>query len=72
MVPALHGFGWTGGNWAEIGHSMMKRHTKVWLSVATVEDIVDFMCVEYRENNWEGTDFICKENERVQRTEKVH
>ena len=49
MVPALHGFGWTGSNWAEIGHSMMKRHTKVWLSVAAVEDIADFIV---QENNY--------------------
>ena len=48
-MPALHGFGWTGSNWAEIGHSMMKRHTKVWLSVAAVEDIVDFIV---QENNY--------------------
>ena len=81
MVPALCGFGWTGSSWAEIGHSMMKRHMKVWLSVAAVEDIADFIVqennyllffVEYRENNWEGTNFIHEENERVQRTEKVH
>ena len=39
LVPALRGFGWMGSNWAEIGHSMMKRHTKVWLSVAAVEDM---------------------------------
>ena len=49
LVPALHGFGWTGSNWAEIGHSMMKRYTKVWLSVAAVEDIVDFIV---QENNY--------------------
>ena len=49
MVPALRGFGWTGSNWAEIGHSMMKRHMKVWLSVAAVEDIVDFIV---QENNY--------------------
>ena len=47
-MPALHGFGWTGSNWAQSGHSMMKRHTKVWLSVA-VEDIVDFIV---QENNY--------------------
>ena len=46
LVPALRGFGWTGSNWAEIGHSMMKRHTKVWLSVAAVEDIADFIVQE--------------------------
>ena len=49
MVPALRGFGWTGSNWAEIGHLMMKRHTKVWLSVAAVEDIADFIV---QENNY--------------------
>ena len=49
LVPALRGFGWTGSNWAEIGHSMMKRHTKVWLSVAAVEDIADFIV---QENNY--------------------
>ena len=49
LVPALHGFGWMGSNWAEIGHSMMKRHTKVWLSVAAVEDIADFIV---QENNY--------------------
>ena len=49
LVPALRGFGWTGSNWAETGHSMMKRHTKVWLSVAAVEDIADFIV---QENNY--------------------
>ena len=49
VTPVLHGFGWTGSNWAEIGHSMMKRHTKVWLSVAAVEDIADFII---QENNY--------------------
>ena len=49
LVPALRGFGWMGSNWAEIGHSMMKRHTKVWLSVAAVEDIADFIV---QENNY--------------------
>ena len=49
MVPALRGFGWTGSNWAETGHLMMKRHRKVWLSVAAVEDIVDFIV---QENNY--------------------
>ena len=38
-----------GSNWAEIGHSMMKRHTKVWLPVAAVEDIADFIV---QENNY--------------------
>ena len=38
-----------GSNWAEIGHSMMKRHIKVWLSVAAVEDIADFIV---QENNY--------------------
>ena len=42
-IGGRRGFGWTGSNWAEIGHSMMKRHTKVWLSVAAVEDIADFI-----------------------------
>ena len=49
FVPALRGFGCTGSNWAEIGHSMMKRHTKVWLSVVAVEDIADFIV---QENNY--------------------
>ena len=30
LVPALPDFEWIGTNWAEIGHSMMKRHNKVW------------------------------------------
>ena len=49
LVPALRGFGWTGSNWAEIGHSTMKRSHKVWLSVAAFEDIVDFII---QENNY--------------------
>ena len=39
LVPALHGLGSTGSNWADL---MLMRHTKVWLPVA-VEDIVDFI-----------------------------
>ena len=31
MVPALRGFGWMGSNWAEIGHSMMKRHDESYI-----------------------------------------
>ena len=46
MVPALCGFGWMGSNWAKIGHLMLKRYRKVWLSVATVEDIADFIAQE--------------------------
>ena len=49
LVPALHGFGWTGSNWAEIGHLTMKRNHKVWLSVAAFEDIADFII---QENNY--------------------
>ena len=49
LVPALRGFGWTGSNWAEIGHSTMKRNHKVWLSVAAFEDIADFII---QENNY--------------------
>ena len=82
-MPALRGFGWMGSNWAEIGHSMMKRHTKVWLSVAAVEDrsIADFIV---QENNYLSfvsntgktigkgpTSYVKKMKER-QRTEKVH
>ena len=46
LVPALRGFGWTGTNWAEIGHSMMKKNRKVWLSVAAAEDIADMIVQE--------------------------
>ena len=49
LVPALCGFGWTGSNWVEIGHSTMKRNHKVWLSVAAFEDITDFII---QENNY--------------------
>ena len=49
LVPALRGFSWTGSNWAEIGHSTMKRNHKVWLSVAAFEDITDFII---QENNY--------------------
>ena len=49
LVPALRGFGWTGSNWAEIGHSTMKRSHKVWLLVAAFEDIADFII---QENNY--------------------
>ena len=46
LVPALRGFGWTVTNWAEIGHSMMKKNQKVWLSVAAAEDIADMIVQE--------------------------
>ena len=46
LVPALHGFSWTGSNWVEIGHLTMKRNHKVWLSVAAFEDITDFIIQE--------------------------
>ena len=46
LVPALRGFGWTGTNWAEIGHSTMKKNRKVWLSVAAAEDIADMIVQE--------------------------
>ena len=49
LVPALHGFGWTGSNWAEIGHSTMKRNHKVWQSAAAFEDIADSII---QENNY--------------------
>ena len=60
MVPALCGFGWTGSNWAEVGHSMMKRHTEVWLSVAAVEDIADFIV---QENNY--LSFVSNTGKRI-------
>ena len=46
LVPALRGFGWMGTNWAEIGHSTMKKNRKVWLSVAAAEDIADMIVQE--------------------------
>ena len=35
-----------GTNWAEIGHSTMKKNRKVWLSVAAAEDIADMIVQE--------------------------
>ena len=39
MVPALCGFGWTGKNWAEIGHASMKPRKQLWLSYACYVDV---------------------------------
>ena len=39
IFPALRGYGWTGSNWAKIGHSTLRRPRKVWLVEATVQDI---------------------------------
>ena len=46
LVPALRGFGWTGTNWAEIGHSKMKKHTRIWLIAALWEDVIN-ACSEH-------------------------
>ena len=46
LVPALRGFGWTGTNWAEIGHSKMKKHTRIWLIAALYEDVIN-ACSEH-------------------------
>ena len=35
-----------GTNWAEIGHSTMKKNWKVWLSVAAAEDIANMIVQE--------------------------
>ena len=35
-----------GTNWAEIGHSMMKKNQKVRLSVVAAEDIADMIVQE--------------------------
>ena len=39
LVPALCQFGWTGTNWAEIGHASMKTKRQLWLSYATYIDV---------------------------------
>ena len=39
LVPAFRGFGWTGTNWAEIGHSTLRRNKRVWLVTAAIEDV---------------------------------
>ena len=39
IVPAFRGFGWTGTNWAEIGHSSLRRNKRVWLVTAAIEDV---------------------------------
>ena len=39
MVPALHGFDWTGMNWAEIGHASMKLWKQLRLSYACYVDV---------------------------------
>ena len=39
LVPAFRGFGWTGTNWAEIGHSTLRRNKRVWLVTAALEDV---------------------------------
>ena len=44
IVPALRGFGWAGTNWAEIGHSKMKKHVRIWLIGAVWEDILNAVC----------------------------
>ena len=48
MVLALHGFGCTGTNWAEVGHSKMKKHVRIWLIVALWEDVIN-ACSKYAE-----------------------
>ena len=48
LVPALRGFGWTGTNWAEIGHSKMKKNVRIWLISAVWEDVIN-ACSEYAE-----------------------
>ena len=39
IVPAFRGFGWTGTNWAEIGHSSLRQNKRVWLVTAAIEDV---------------------------------
>ena len=39
LVPAFRGFGWTGTNWAEIGHSTLRHNKHVWLVTAALEDV---------------------------------
>ena len=46
IFPALRGYGWTGSNWAEIGHSTLRRSRKVWLVEATVQDIASAIMEE--------------------------
>ena len=46
IFPALRGYGWTGSNWAEIGHSTLRRSRKVWLVEATVQDIASTIMEE--------------------------
>ena len=46
LIPVLRWFGWTSSNWAEIGHSTLKRHQKVWLIVTTWEDICSILVDE--------------------------
>ena len=48
LVPALRGFGWMGTNWAEIGHSKMKKNVQIWLISALWEDIIN-ACAEHAE-----------------------
>ena len=43
---ALRGYGWTGSNWAEIGHSTLRQSRKVWLVEATVQDIASAIMEE--------------------------
>ena len=40
LVPALHGWGWTATNWAEIGQSCMKKNHRIWTLDALWEDIL--------------------------------
>ena len=35
----LFGICWTGTNWAEIGHSSLRRNKRVWLVTAAIEDV---------------------------------
>ena len=39
IVPAFRGFGWTGTDWAEIGHLILRRNKRVWLVTAAIEDV---------------------------------
>ena len=46
ISPAFRGYGWTGSNWAEIGHSTLCGPKKVWLVEATVQDIASAVMEE--------------------------
>ena len=45
ISPAFRGYGWTGTNWAEIGHSTF-RHKKVWLIYAAFHDVAECVMQE--------------------------